>query len=192
MGKQLGFYINQKVCSGCSTCQVACKDKNDLKVGQRWRRVTEVSGGSYSFQGTTLHANVSAYFISIGCNHCVNPKCVKNCPTGALYKREEDGLVLHDQDKCIGCRYCTWSCPYGAPQYNPDLGKVGKCNACVDLLKEGEKPACVAACPLRAIDFGEIGELRKKYGAIQTIKGLPEADITNPSLVIQPHRHAVK
>jgi len=190
LAKQLGFHIDQNRCIGCFTCQIACKDKNDLEVGQRWRRVEEIAGGGYTRVGQGLQANVYAYWISIGCNHCQDPLCVKNCPTKALYKRPEDGIVVVDEKKCIGCRYCVWSCPYGAPQYNPQKGKIGKCNFCLDLLEKGEQPACVAACPMRALHAGDLKELAQKYGGTDRIKGLPDPSITKPSILITPHRHA--
>lgn len=189
--KQLGFYLNQERCNGCLTCQIACKDKNDLPLGQLFRRVHEVAGGGYTEIDHTFKANVFAYWISMSCNHCQDPLCVKNCPTGAMQKREEDGIVFVDQNKCIGCRYCTWSCPYSAPEYNPDKGKTGKCDFCKDLLEQGEQPACVAACPMRALDFGTMEELQAKYGGVDRIRGLPEPDTTKPSLLINPHRDAI-
>jgi len=190
MANQLGFYINQEDCIGCFTCQIACKDKNDLEVGEIWRQVKEFSEGSWVKEGDTIKANVWAYWLPMACNHCDNPKCVTNCPTGAIYKREEDGIVLVDADKCIGCRYCSWSCPYGAPQFSEKTGKIGKCNLCVDLIEKGGTPACVAACPMRALEVGPIDELRQKYGTVSQIKGMPAPDITNPNLVIKPHRDA--
>ncbi len=173
---QLGFYYNMSTCIGCRVCQIACKDKNNLNVGTLYRRVYDLESGKYP--------NPRIDHLSIGCNHCADPKCVKNCPTGALSKRERDGVVLHDKSKCIGCRMCVWSCPYGAPQYKEDEGKVGKCDLCVDLLEKGEKPACVSACVMRALDVGEIGELRKKYGTAADALGLPDSSITDPSITI--------
>jgi anaerobic dimethyl sulfoxide reductase subunit B (iron-sulfur subunit) len=106
-----------------------------------------------------------------------------------MHKRE-DGVVLIDADKCIGCRYCEWACPYGAPQFNETVGKMTKCNFCEDLLAKGENPACVDSCPVRALNFGDIGELRTKLGTVSAVEPLPEANITFPSLVITPNRHA--
>ncbi|HHY60255.1 MAG TPA: dimethylsulfoxide reductase subunit B [Clostridia bacterium] len=189
--KQLAFYLNQQRCTGCFTCQIACKDKNDLPLGQLFRRVHEVAGGGYTESGGAFRHNVYAYWISLSCNHCQEPLCVKNCPTGAMQKREEDGIVFVDQNRCIGCRYCTWSCPYGAPEYNPEKGKTGKCDFCQDLLERGEPPACVAACPMRALDFGTLEELAQKYGGVNQIKGLPDPGFTKPSLLITPHRDAI-
>jgi len=89
------------VCLGCKTCVIACKDKNDLDVGQNFRRVVEIEGGDYINVGNAVAPNVFAYWISISCNHCDNPKCVANCPTGACAKGE-NGIVAIDQEKCIG------------------------------------------------------------------------------------------
>lgn len=190
MAKQYGFYIDQANCIGCFTCQIACKDKNDLEVGQLWRKVREFQGGDTIEENGVYRSNVFAYWLSMSCNHCEDPKCVTNCPAGAMYKREEDGIVLVDQNKCLGCGYCTWSCPYEAPQLS---GKtVTKCNFCVDLLEQGKNPACVDACILRAIEYGPLEELQAKYGKVREVKGLPSADITNPSIVITPHKAAIE
>ena len=114
--KQLGFYIDSSRCSGCKACQVACKDKNNLEVGRRFRRVYEVNGGNFIPTGQGgVSNNVFAYTLSISCNHCADPVCTKNCPTTAMHKRPGDGIVRVDTDKCVGCGYCAWSCPYGAP-----------------------------------------------------------------------------
>lgn len=188
--KQMGFYIDQSSCIGCFTCQVACKDKNDLQAGQYWRKVREFSGGDSEEQNHVFNSNVYAYWLSMSCNHCEHPKCVANCPTGAMHKRAEDGIVLVDRDKCIGCGYCVWSCPYGAPTLINHLSS--KCNFCIDLLEQGKKPACVSACIMRALDYGPIDELRAKYGSEAEVKGLPSAGITNPSVVITPHKDAIK
>ncbi len=190
MGKQMGFYIDQQSCIGCYTCQIACKDKNDLDDGQLWRKVHEFNGGSTDIENEVFRSNVYGYWLSMACNHCEHPKCVENCPTGAMHKREEDGIVLVDRESCIGCGYCVWSCPYGAPKLIDKLSS--KCNFCVDLLKEGKKPACVGACFMRALDYGPLDELKEKYGSVAEVKGLPSADLTNPSVVITAHKNAIK
>ncbi len=190
MGKQLAFYFEQKNCTGCMTCQVACKDKHDLAVGQLFRKVYEVAGGSYQEKGTAVIPEIYAFWISMSCNHCINPSCIESCPTGALQKRAEDGIVYLDQERCIGCLRCSKSCPYDAPQYNPKIQKVNKCDFCRDLLAEDKPPICVASCPLRALDYGPLDTLRQKYGNYSQTKGMPEANITQPALVITPHRHA--
>lgn len=192
MAKQLAFYFEQSRCVGCKTCQIACKDKNNLEVGQLFRRVTECEGGSYEIQGTAVVPHVYAFWLSVGCNHCTRPVCVEYCPTGALQKRSKDGIVYIDQERCIGCQRCVQSCPYSAPQFNPAIGKVGKCDFCRDLLEKDQPPACVASCPLRALNYGTLDELRQKYGALNETRGLPSASRTRPALVITPHRDAIQ
>ena len=187
---QLGFLFEQDRCMGCHTCQVACKDRNDLPVGQRWRRIIELATGHYVQSAGVVQPHVSAWYLSMACNHCARPLCVANCPTGALHKRAADGLVLIDEARCIGCRYCVWSCPYGAPQFDPRRRKVGKCDGCADRLDRGESPACVDSCPVRALRFGSIEQLRTEH-ALSIPRELPSPRITDPSLVVRPHRDAV-
>ena len=191
MAKQLGFYIDQNYCTGCKACQTACKDKNDLPVGVTWRRVAEYTGGAWTTDENagTFEPHVFSYYMSISCNHCDDPICTKVCPTGAMHKGD-DGVVSVDSGKCIGCRYCEWACPYGAPQFNPESGVMTKCNFCQDYLAEGKDPACVASCPSRALDFGEIEDLRVKYGDLAGVEPLPDPSLTKPNLVITPHRQA--
>lgn len=190
MAKQLAFYFDASACADCKACQIACKDKNNLPVGIMWRRVFQYGGGSWiQGQTTLIPNNVFSYSVATSCQHCENPLCVEVCPAGAITKRE-DGVVLIDQDKCIGCRYCEWACPYGAPVFDQAKGVMGKCNFCEDLLAKGENPACVDACVMRALEFGELDELRAKYGNVNAIEPLPTADITSPALVITPHKNA--
>lgn len=191
MGKQLAFYVEQKHCVGCKTCQIACKDKNNLEVGQLFRTVYEIQGGTYEIKNNVIIPHVFAFWTSISCNHCVNPICVDHCPTNALQKSFENGVVYIEPDKCIGCQQCAKVCPYHAPQFNPATQKMGKCDFCRDLLKVGKDPVCVSACPLRALGFGTLDDLREKYGALNQTRGLPDAALTDPALVITPHRDAV-
>jgi anaerobic dimethyl sulfoxide reductase subunit B (iron-sulfur subunit) len=188
MTGQLAFYFEQEHCVGCLTCQIACKDKKDLEVGQLFRKVHESAGGGYRQKGRVISHNVFAFWLSMSCNHCQAPACMKNCPTGAIRKRPEDGIVFIDEGICIGCQNCVVSCPYGAPQYNPQKGKAGKCDLCRDQLAAGKQPACVAACPMRALHYGRLDVLRQKYGSLNRVPGMPDPDITRPSLVITPHR----
>lgn len=187
MAKQLAFYIDIASCTGCKACQVACKDKNNLPTGIRWRRVFQYEGGEWILQdGQMIPSSVYAYAVSSACMHCENPVCLQVCPAAAISKRD-DGIVLIDQDKCIGCRYCSWACPYGAPQFNEDLGVMTKCNMCYDLVDKGEKPACVQACPYRALDFGPLDELQKAHGNFNAPAPLPDPNITQPSVVYNPN-----
>lgn len=180
----LGFYFDMTACIGCRTCQIACKDKNDLKVGTIFRQARTYEVGVYPAPG--------AYHYSGSCNHCAQPKCVEGCPTGAMHVAE-DGTVQHDRAKCIGCRYCTWACPYGVPQFIKDLGKVGKCDGCKDLRDQGKNPVCVDACPMRALEWGDTDELKAKHGdTTNELAILPEASRTKPSLVIKAKRIAAQ
>lgn len=188
MSKQLGFYIDMNACTGCKTCMIACIDKNDLPSKVQYRRVSEYVGGDWTDNNnSTVQQNIFVYNLSISCNHCDDPACANACPTTAMHK--EDGIVMVDQQKCIGCRYCEWSCPYGSPQFNVDKGKMSKCDFCADYLAEGQPPACVAACPTRALHYGDIVELRKKFGT-KMVAPLPDSSLTKPNLVLTPHRNS--
>ncbi len=159
------FYFDSSGCSGCKACQIACKDRNGLEVGLLWRRVYEVSGGSWERQGEAWQQDVYAYNLSVACNHCERAVCAEACPTQAIRQRE-DGIVLIDAERCIGCKYCSWACPYGAPQYDWRTKSMTKCTFCVEEVEAGLSPACVAACPLRVLDFGDQAELEEggRYG----------------------------
>lgn len=192
MAKQLAFYFNASACNGCEACVIACKSKNAFPVGINWRRVHQYGGGTWipdpEDKDFMVPSGVFAYSISAACMHCVKPICASVCPSSAIFKREEDGVVLINAERCIGCRYCEWACPYGAPQYNESAGQMTKCDFCIDLLEKGEEPFCTASCPMRALEFGELDELRAKYGNMASIEPLPVARITDPALVITPHR----
>ena len=185
----LGFYFDQTMCTGCKACQIACKDKHDLPLGVNWRRVVEYSGGSWQVNGDSFRQNVFSYYTSIACNHCEDPVCVQVCPTTAMTQRE-DGTVYVDEGKCVGCRYCEWACPYSAPQFNAEAGHMSKCDLCADYRDAGQDPACVSACPSRALDWGPIDELRAQYGTESAFEPLPDSSVTRPNLVINPHRDA--
>ena len=186
MPKRPAFFVDTQICTGCKTCMVACKDKNDLGPGVRWRRVVEYSGGEWlSMPDGTFRQDVFAYYISVSCNHCIEPICVEVCPTTAMNK-DVNGIVTVDQTRCMGCRYCEWACPYGAPQYLAGSGVMSKCDFCRDELKAGGIPACVAACPTRALKFGEFDQLQQGSGGQNAIAPLPDQGLTEPSAVFKP------
>jgi Fe-S-cluster-containing dehydrogenase component/DMSO reductase anchor subunit len=125
----------------------------------------------------------------MACNHCDDPVCLKGCPTRAYTKFAEYGAVLQDPDICFGCGYCTWVCPYNAPQLDPVKGEVSKCNMCVDRLEVGLKPACVSACLGNALDFGVIENVPENREECKTeIPGFPTTDITHPNIRFQQSR----
>jgi Fe-S-cluster-containing dehydrogenase component len=169
LAKQLALVIDLNVCVGCHACVTSCKEWNTSgsagpladerayganPTGTFFNRVQTYEAGS--FPGTeTIHFPKS-------CLHCEDPPCVPVCPTGASYKRKEDGIVLVDYDKCIGCKYCAWACPYGAREIDEERQVMTKCTLCVDriydenLPKADRKPACVKACPTGARLFGDV------------------------------------
>ena len=186
MENPFGFYIDSAKCTGCKTCQLACKDYKDLGSDVNFRRVYEYTGGSWQAAGETWTNSVFSYYLSIACNHCENPVCTRVCPSGAMHQRAVDGLVAVNEDLCIGCKSCRMACPYNAPQYDPRKGQMTKCNGCYERLAEGLNPVCVDACPLRVLDFGPIVELRARYGELAAVAPLPDAEYTEPNLVITP------
>jgi anaerobic dimethyl sulfoxide reductase subunit B (iron-sulfur subunit) len=190
MTSQYAFYFDATACTGCKACQIACQDKNHLTENEVWRRVVHYSGGGWTVQeGFQVPNNIFGYAVSVACNHCEKPICADVCPTKAITKRA-DAIVLVDADKCIGCRYCEWACPYGAPRFDEEAGVMQKCTFCEDLLAKGENPACVDACVMRVLDYGPLVELRAKYGNVRAVEPLPEGTYTYPALVITPHKHA--
>lgn len=188
---QLGFYFDQSKCVGCKACQIACADKNALPVGTFWRHVVEYGGGSWTQDGDVNYPQgMFAYFTSLSCNHCENAICVDACPTTAIRKNPDNGIVTIDEGLCIGCRYCQWVCPYGAPSYDADKSIVTKCDFCIDEIEAGRSPYCVIACPMLALDYGDMDELRAKYGDGVDTEPLPPSDVTKPGLIVKPHPQA--
>jgi len=179
--KQHGFYFNADNCISCHACEAACSEKNDLPAHIAFRSVGYVEGGSYpAYQRMN---------ISMACNHCDDPVCLKGCPTRAYTKFAEYGAVLQDPDICFGCGYCTWVCPYNAPQLDPQAGHVSKCNMCVDRLEAGLKPACASACLAGALDFGIMETRPANRDQLETrIPGFPTPDITHPNIRFQQTR----
>ena len=179
--KQHGFYFNADNCIACHACEAACSEKNDLPPHIAFRSVGYLEGGTYpSFQRMN---------ISMACNHCDDPVCLKGCPTRAYTKFAEYGAVLQDPDICFGCGYCTWVCPYNAPQLDPVAGHVSKCNMCVDRLEVGLKPACASACLAGALDFGVVETLPEHREQLEArIPGFPTPEITHPNIRFQQTR----
>ena len=190
MVNQYAFFVNSDACSGCKTCQVACKDKNNLPAGVHWRRVFEVCAGSWRKQESAWVSTLSVYNLSVSCHHCIEPACMDTCSPGAIWK-QENGIVLIDESRCTRCRQCIAVCPYGAISSDPVL-TISKCNFCLDEISRQEPPSCVAACPNRALDFGDYLDLQKRYGDLNRVFPLPEPSIARPALVIRAHRNAAR
>jgi DMSO reductase iron-sulfur subunit len=137
-------------CIGCFSCVVACKQENNIQLGAYWNKVLTI-GPNGKFP------DVEMYFLPVLCQHCEDPQCVKNCPTGASQKRD-DGIVLIDKEKCIGCQYCAMACPYGVRYFNEEQGVVEKCTLCAHLVEKGQEPACVKNCAAKARIFGDAND----------------------------------
>ncbi|MGA2505489.1 MAG: sulfate reduction electron transfer complex DsrMKJOP subunit DsrO [Anaerolineales bacterium] len=194
-----GIVIDTKRCFGCNACTIACKQKNGTPSGVFWNRVYVNEVGSYP--------TVRREYTPALCMHCDIPACVAVCPTGASYKRE-DGIVLVDQNKCVGCRYCMVACPYNARYFDngssegyfpgkglvayetaQQLGKikgtVSKCTMCADRIAVGEEPACVQTCPTKVRVFGDLDDPNSEISKLIVARGgyqiHPELG-TNPSV----------
>jgi DMSO reductase iron-sulfur subunit len=168
--KQYGFFIDLSRCIGCNACVISCKQWHDIPPGPvKWMRVHQWEKGSFP--------NIDLRVLPINCLHCDNPACLDACPNKAIAKEEKYGAVLVDPQKCTGARKCFEACPYGAPQFEDDkLGsKMSKCTMCMDRLEDGLAPLCVLSCSLRALEFGPIDELMKKYG-LRQLEELPGRD----------------
>lgn len=168
-GEQYRFHFDMTKCTGCKCCVVACNEQNANPAGIQWRRVGEIEGGIYP--------ETHRHYLSMGCNHCLEPSCLTGCPVDAYSKDPITGIVLHSAEACIGCQYCTWNCSYGVPQYNPERGVVGKCDMCYGRLAQGQTSACASACPTGAIQIEIIdtAEWRKNYAAAANAPGMPPA-----------------
>ena len=207
--RRLGLVIDLDICVGCHACAVNCKEWNtgghmapltdyeawgDAPSGVWFNRVHSYEAGDGA-AGRTVHFPKS-------CLHCAEPDCVTVCPTGASFKRGEDGIVLVNEDLCIGCKLCSWACPYGAREFDEDVGVMKKCTLCIDRiynenLEEVERvPACVSTCPVGARHFGDLGDANSAVSKLVAERGgydlMPELGYkpTNKYLPPRPRREA--
>jgi anaerobic dimethyl sulfoxide reductase subunit B len=159
---QYGFYFDSERCIKCKSCEVACKQWKGIKAATvKLRRVEEISEGVFP--------DVKRHFFSISCHHCAVAPCIDVCPTKAIVKRP-DGIVIVNQDKCIGCKVCLDACPFGIPQFNED-GLMQKCDMCTDRIENGQTPMCAATCPTQALRWGTLEEL-SDFAAKKAVKKL--------------------
>lgn len=181
------FYFDSSRCTGCKTCELACKDYHDLDSDITYRRVIDAEGGSWRWDGQVLVPDsVYAYHVSLACSHCSNGACLEVCPTGAMH-RDDRGFVWPDHDRCVGCGYCAMACPYGAPSLDFEAKKSSKCDGCTDRVSLGKLPVCVEACPLRALWYGSEAELERSFSElVRQIPPLPDPAITSPRLLVKP------
>jgi anaerobic dimethyl sulfoxide reductase subunit B (iron-sulfur subunit) len=181
---QFGFYFDQTRCIGCHTCAVACKDWNNIEAGPvNWMRVKEILKGKFP--------NLKMVYLSIACNHCADPPCIKVCPTNAISKRNTDGIVVVNRDNCIGYNACgakcLKACLWDAPQFlNEKEAKMEKCNLCYTRLENGQQTICVEACPMYAIDVGPIEKLKEKYKHSIEAEGFSYNNRIKPSVIFKP------
>ena len=154
---QHAFHFNADRCAQCFACEVACKSAHDLAPhaqavpgaqGPKYRQVITVDDRRDAVKAVGIlgeQTTCPIEYVSMACMHCGQADCMAVCPAKAIYRDPEFGAVLVDRTKCIGCRYCSWACEFGAPQFGED-GLMQKCDMCIDRLRAGERPACVVNC----------------------------------------------
>jgi len=190
---KLGLVIDLDTCVGCHACAVSCKEWNTGGYGAPLADIDaygDTPEGSWlnrihSFEVTPPSGPAQIVHFPKSCLHCEDAPCVTVCPTGASYKRAADGIVLVDEEMCIGCGLCAWACPYGAREMDPVEKVMKKCTLCVDrvyndnLAEEDRVPACVRACPTHARHFGDLGDPASDVSRLVAARGgidlMPEA-----------------
>ena len=183
--KKLGLAIDLDTCVGCQACVTACKGWNDQGYGAPLSDQNpygaEPSGvflnRVHSYAVQPIDSASQTVNFPRSCLHCEDAPCVTVCPTGASYKRAEDGIVLVNEDACIGCGLCAWACPYGAREMDAAAGVMKKCTLCVDriynenLPEEDREPACVRGCPTGARHFGDFADPDSKVSQLSAARG---------------------
>jgi Fe-S-cluster-containing dehydrogenase component/DMSO reductase anchor subunit len=180
MMKQKSFLFDLNRCTGCGACIIACYTENYGKQDLNWREI-------YTFN-ETRHPQIPLFHLSMACNHCVSPACLENCPAAAYSKDQQTGAVILNPDRCLGCKYCTWACPYDAPRYNTDKGIIEKCDFCIERLKKGESPACVCACPTNALLLRDFDITAGSETQTVKVEGFTNAGL-QPAIQFKPLRN---
>lgn len=183
-GRQYAFAVDLDSCTGCKACVAACHSLNGLDEDEAWRSVGVLVAADGPDQQT----------VPTGCHHCADPACLAGCPVDAYDKDPLTGIVVHLDDQCIGCSYCTLTCPYEVPRYNARLGVVRKCDLCRGRLAEGEAPACVQGCPNEAIsitvvDVASVRAATSLDAGAALVAGAPSSSITIPTTRFTSSRH---
>jgi Fe-S-cluster-containing dehydrogenase component len=203
--KKLGLVIDLDTCVGCHACAVNCKEWN---ASGHSAPLTDFNPYGPGAEGVWFN-RVHSYEVADGaagrtvhfprsCLHCEAPACVTVCPTGASYKRAEDGIVLVNPDTCIGCKLCSWACPYGAREFDEDAGVMKKCTLCIDriyndnLAPADRVPACVSTCPANARHFGDLGDPNSAVAKLVEARGgvelMPELGYKPVNRYLPPRR----
>jgi Fe-S-cluster-containing dehydrogenase component len=207
--KKLGLVIDLDVCVGCHACATACKEWNSGGHSAPLPDFNPYGADAYGVWFNRVHSfeegdgeGARTVHFPRSCLHCEEPACVTVCPTGASYKRAEDGIVLVNADICIGCKLCSWACPYGAREFDEDDGVMKKCTLCIDriyndnLVEDERVPACVMVCPTSARHFGDFGDPNSAVSQMAAARGgkdlMPELGYrpVNKYLPPRPGRNA--
>lgn len=170
-----GFTLDLNRCTGCRACELACSTENHLGFGRSWRRIESFNA--------ECDPRAAHHHLSIGCNHCENAPCLAACPARAISRDEGQCLVTLNPDRCMGCGYCAWVCPFEAPVYDESAGVMGKCTLCPDRTAQGDRPACVEACPTEALLIADLGD----PALAASVPGFPET-AAEPAIRFRPLR----
>jgi Fe-S-cluster-containing dehydrogenase component/DMSO reductase anchor subunit len=182
MSARPSFIVDVNKCTGCHACAMACQIANELPTGRHGRVVRTINELPVP-RGVLMH-------LCRGWNHCAEAPCMEQCPARAYHRDEATGAVLINADACVGCRYCSWVCPYGAPRFDESTGVMTKCTFCVEKQHEGGEPACVTSCPTGALTWGDLTKAETAQPEwIQDVPGFTDADI-GPSIRIEPLKHS--
>lgn len=176
----VNFLFDLNKCTGCNACQLACAIENDVALSTNWRQVITFNPHHVP--------QLPTYHLSLACNHCEDAPCEKYCPARAFERNDSSGILQINSTKCIGCKYCSWICPYDAPQFNAARKIMEKCHFCYHRLDEGLKPACVSLCPTDAL---QITESPGMTNIPIRLDGFPEVGI-KPKIKIIPIRNGFK